>query len=74
MANLTEILKDLRNHIKGDWFVGDGALLGLTRNGKLIPWDNDIDIFLLPNSTIDLSNSHLESKRKVKYLARILCL
>ena len=62
MTNLTEILKELTNHIKGDWFVSDGALLGLTRNGKLIPWDKDIDIYLLPNSTIDLSNSHLCSQ------------
>ena len=50
---LKKMLNVLIKNIYGDFFVGDGALLGLIRNGNLIPWDNDIDIYLLPNSEID---------------------
>lgn len=50
---LKENLQKLIPAIKGEWFVGAGALLGIERSGDLIPWDNDIDIYLLPNSYID---------------------
>tara|TARA_R110000787_G_scaffold159447_1_gene273246 strand:- start:259 stop:900 length:642 start_codon:yes stop_codon:yes gene_type:complete len=51
---LIEMLEDLKDMIDGEWFVGDGALLGLTRDHKLIEGDNDIDIFLLPNAKINI--------------------
>ena len=51
---LVEMLEDLKDMIDGEWFVGDGALLGLTRDHKLIDGDNDIDIYLLPNAKINI--------------------
>ena len=51
---LKKLLKDLIPHIEGRWFVGDGALLGLIRGRDLIEHDNDIDIYLLPGSSIHL--------------------
>ena len=51
---LIEMLQDLKDMIDGEWFVGDGALLGLTRDHKLIEGDNDIDIYLLPNAKINI--------------------
>ena len=51
---LIEMLEDLKDLIDGEWFVGDGALLGLTRDHKLIDGDNDIDIYLLPNAKINI--------------------
>ena len=54
---LLEVLKELIPHIKGKWFVGDGALLGLVREGKLIDNDNDIDIYILEDTIIDLNDS-----------------
>ena len=51
---LIEMLQDLKDMIDGEWFVGDGALLGLTRDHKLIDGDNDIDIYLLPNAKINI--------------------
>ena len=51
---LKKLLKDLIPYIEGRWFVGDGALLGLIRGHDLIEHDNDIDIYLLPGSSINL--------------------
>tara|TARA_R110000851_G_scaffold43999_1_gene108417 strand:- start:815 stop:1429 length:615 start_codon:yes stop_codon:yes gene_type:complete len=51
---LKEMLNDLCPMIYGRWLVGDGAMLGITRNGDLIDHDNDIDIYLLPGSSIKL--------------------
>lgn len=50
---LTENLKNLIPAIKGEWFLGDGGMLGIERTGNLIPWDNDLDIYLSPGSYID---------------------
>ena len=57
MANLLEILKLLIPCIEGPYFVADGALLGIVREQKLLEHDNDVDIYLLPGTTIDLSKS-----------------
>ena len=48
-------LRKLIPCIKGKWFMGDGALLGLVREKKMIEYDDDIDLFLYPNSYIDKS-------------------
>ena len=52
---LKELLKDLIPAIKGDWFLSDGGMLGIERSGDLIPYDNDLDIYLLPGSYIDIN-------------------
>ena len=57
------MLKDLIKCIDGPWFVGDGALLGLIREKGLIEYDNDIDIYLLPDSSINLENSLLKKQK-----------
>ena len=57
MADLLEVLKELIPCIKGKWFVADGALLGLVREGKLIDYDNDIDLYILEDTIIDLNDS-----------------
>lgn len=51
---LKELLKDLIPAIKGDWFLSDGGMLGIERSGDLIPYDNDLDIYLLNGSYIDI--------------------
>ncbi len=50
---LKEMLKDLIPCIEGKWFVADGALLGLMRTGDLLDFDNDIDIYILPQTKIN---------------------
>ena len=50
---LKEMLKNLIPCIEGKWFVGDGALLGLIREGDLLDFDDDIDIFILPETKIN---------------------
>tara|TARA_R100000655_G_scaffold78836_1_gene118246 strand:- start:715 stop:1302 length:588 start_codon:yes stop_codon:yes gene_type:complete len=47
-------LKRLIPAIRGDWFLSDGGLLGIERQGNLLEWDNDLDIYLLPGSSIDI--------------------
>mgnify|MGYP003635889526 FL=1 len=65
---LIEVLKELIPHIKGTWFVGDGALLGLIREGKLIDYDNDIDLFILEDTKIDLNDRNNSTNlKKQKY-------
>ncbi len=53
-TKLLKILEDLILCIEGEWFVGDGALLGLIREGKLIEYDDDIDLYLLPGAKINI--------------------
>ena len=60
--DLLKVLEILTTCIKGKWFVGDGALLGLIREGKLIDYDNDIDLYILEDTEIDLSSSVLEEQ------------
>ena len=47
------MLKDLIQCFEGPWFVGDGALLGLIRKGDLLDFDDDLDIFILPETKIN---------------------
>ena len=47
------MLKDLIPCIEGKWFVADGGLLGLIRQGGLLEFDDDIDIFILPETKIN---------------------
>ena len=61
--DLVNVLRELIPCIKGKWFIGDGALLGLTREKKLISYDNDIDLYFLEDTTIDLTDSILEQQQ-----------
>tara|TARA_R110000823_G_scaffold169539_1_gene301819 strand:- start:9 stop:617 length:609 start_codon:yes stop_codon:yes gene_type:complete len=47
------MLKDIIKIIEGPWFVADGALLGLMREGDLLEFDSDIDIYILPETKIN---------------------
>lgn len=51
--DLLDILEDLIKCIDGKWFIGNGALLGIIRQRSLLEYDTDIDLYLLPNSTIN---------------------
>ena len=54
MKNKLKImLKDLIPCIEGKWFVADGALLGIKREGDLLEFDDDIDIYILPGTKIN---------------------
>ena len=60
---LIEVLQELIPRINGSYWLGDGALLGLVREGKLIEYDNDIDLYILQDTTIDLSDTVLEQQQ-----------
>ena len=60
---LIEVLQELIPRINGSYWLGDGAFLGLVREGKLIDYDNDIDLYILQDTTIDLSDSPLCSQQ-----------
>ena len=59
---LIEVLQELIPRINGSYWLGDGALLGLVREGKLIDYDNDIDLYILQDTTIDLTDTVLEQQ------------
>lgn len=50
---LKEMLQALIPCISGRWFISDGALLGIVREGDLIDYDDDIDIFIFPDTIIN---------------------
>lgn len=50
---LKEMLKDIIKIIEGPYFVADGCLLGLMREGDLLEFDEDVDIYLLPETKIN---------------------
>jgi hypothetical protein len=61
MRLLEQLYDELVEYIDGPFVVGAGGLLGLYREGKLIDYDEDIDIFLLPNTKINIpEDSHLQ--------------
>lgn len=62
-TDILETFKTLIPCIKGKWFLGDGGLLGLIREGKLMSWDNDIDLYLLEDTTIDLQGTDLRCEK-----------
>ena len=57
---LIDMLGKLIPCIEGRYIMSDGALLGLIRDGGFISHDDDIDIYLLPDSSINLEK--LKSK------------
>ena len=59
LFNMLEIIVP---RIKGEYFLSDGLLLGLTRDNEFLPWDDDLDIYLLPGSTLDLSDTELKEQ------------
>ena len=60
---LLSVLKELIPCFKGKWFIGDGALLGLIREGGLISYDSDIDIYIMEDTIIDLNDSILKKQK-----------
>ena len=55
---LKEMFKELIPYIKGDWFLGDGGLIGIMRNKDLLDHDDDLDLFLMPNARIEIPDDH----------------
>lgn len=62
------MLKDLIPCIEGKWFVGDGALLGILRKKDLLDFDDDIDIFILPETKINWDKLNIKYKSYKDYV------
>ena len=60
---LLEILEELIPNIHGTWFISDGALLGITRDNDLLGWDEDIDLYVLEETEIDLELTELKKQK-----------
>ena len=60
---LTKYLQMIIPHIEGKWFISDGALLGIKRQGKLLEFDNDIDLFIFPDTKIHYDKIDLKFKQ-----------
>lgn len=54
------------NKLNISYFLTAGTLIGIMRDGELIPWDHDIDIMLLHQDTEKLEP--LKSSRPVEFL------
>jgi len=51
--DLLGMLKNLIECIDGDYFLGNGGLLGIIRQRSLLEHDDDLDLYLLPGTTIN---------------------
>ena len=60
---LLDILQELIPNIHGTYFLSDGGLLGLHRDKKLIDWDYDLDLYILEDTTIDLTLTSLKQQK-----------
>lgn len=67
---LKEMLKDLIPCIEGKYIVADGALLGIIREGDLLDFDDDVDIYLLPGTKINYD----KLPTKYKYSKDYMCM
>lgn len=65
---LKNMLKDLIPCIEGQYIVADGALLGITREGGLLKHDEDIDLYILPNTKINWDKLPNKYKHYKDYL------
>ena len=50
-------------HIEGRWFISDGSLLGIKRGGGLLNFDNDIDLFIFPDTIIHYDKIDLKLQK-----------
>ena len=55
---------DILNDIGLKYWLDAGTLLGIIRDGDLIPWDYDADIGILPET------SHEIMKHRIKFLPK----
>tara|TARA_R110000765_G_C18953948_1_gene608801 strand:+ start:2152 stop:2754 length:603 start_codon:yes stop_codon:yes gene_type:complete len=70
MKNKLKImLKHIIPCIEGPWFVADGGLLGIMREGDLLDFDDDIDIYILPSTKINWD----KLPKKYKYYKDYTC-
>ena len=68
-TKLKEMLKAIIPCIEGKWFVADGALLGIIREGDLLEFDDDIDIYILPGTKINWDKLDNKYKYYKDYMA-----
>jgi len=66
---LKEMLKDIIKIIEGPYIIADGALLGIIREGDLLDFDNDVDIYILPETKINYN----KLPNKYKYNKDYMC-
>ena len=67
LATLDEFIR-VCNKYNLEWFADGGTLLGAVRDGKMIPWDDDIDIVMPRNSYnkfITLSDEFKEAHNEI---------
>ena len=69
IEKLKLMLKEILPIFEGTYFVADGALLGIVREGDLLEHDDDIDIYILPTTII---NWH-KLPEKYKYFKDYMC-
>jgi len=66
---LKEMLKDIIPCIEGPYIIADGALLGIIREGDLLDFDEDVDIYFLPETKINYDKLPNKYKYYKDYMA-----
>ena len=69
-TKLKEMLKAIIPCIEGKYIVADGCLLGIIREGDLLDFDDDIDLYLLPGTKINYD----KLPSKYKYSKDYMCM
>ena len=68
-TKLKEMLKDIIKIIEGPYIVADGCLLGIIREGDLLEFDNDVDLYIFPGTKINWD----KLPDKYKYYKDYMC-
>jgi len=62
LADELKKFRDVLKEIDVDIILCYGVLLGAIRENRFLPWDKDLDVFLLPHVDLEVVKKHLQEK------------
>ena len=60
---LKKYLQMVIPHIEGKWFLSNGGLLGIKRQGDLLQFDKDLDLYIFPDTIVHYDKIDLKLQK-----------